>query len=84
MPAAVIGASPGQIGTALAQQSLRGVLSFCNARQMTAPEAYISLRPGLITDDGEVTDDSTATFLSDFMREFRDHIERVLTVLPRD
>src|SRR5690348_3765878 len=84
MPAAVIGASPGQIGTALAQQSLRGVLSFCNARQMTSPEAYISLRPGLITDDGEVTDDSTATFLSDFMREFRDHIERVLTVLPRD
>ena len=84
MPAAVIGASPGQIGTALAQQSLRGVLSFCNARQMTSPEAYISLRPGLITDDGEVTDDSTATFLSDFMREFRDHVERVLTVLPRD
>jgi chromate reductase len=37
----VIGASIGQIGTALAQQSLRGVLSFCNARQMTAPEAYI-------------------------------------------
>jgi chromate reductase len=83
LPAAVIGASPGQIGTALAQQSLRGVLSFCNARQMTAPEAYISLRPGLITDDGEVTDESTATFLSDFMTEFRDHIERVLAVLPR-
>ena len=41
IPAGVIGASIGQIGTALAQQSLRGVLSFCNARQMTAPEAYI-------------------------------------------
>ena len=41
VPAAVIGASIGQIGTAVAQQSLRGVLSFCNARQMTAPEAYI-------------------------------------------
>ena len=39
MPAAVIGASVGQLGTAMAQQSLRGVLSFCNARQMTAPEA---------------------------------------------
>jgi chromate reductase len=35
----VIGASIGQIGTAVAQQSLRAVLSFCNARQMTAPEA---------------------------------------------
>ena len=41
IPAAVIGASPGAIGTALAQQSLRGVLSYCNARQMTAPEAYL-------------------------------------------
>jgi len=83
MPAAVIGASPGQIGTAVAQQSLRGVLSFCNARQMTAPEGYITFRPGLFTDDGEVTDESTTAFLTDFMREFRIHIERVLTVLPR-
>jgi chromate reductase len=83
MPAAVIGASPGQIGTAMAQQSLRAVLSFCNARQMTAPEAYITLRPGLITDDGEVTNESTAAFLADFMQEFRVHTERVLTVLPR-
>ena len=83
VPAAVIGASPGQIGTALAQQSLRGVLSFCNARQMTAPEAYITMRPGLITDDGEVTDETTAGFLADFVQQFRDHTERVLTVLPR-
>jgi chromate reductase len=83
MPAAVIGASPGQIGTAVAQQSLRAVLSFCNARQMTAPEAYIQFTPGLFTDAGEVTDDATATFLGDFMKEFRQHTERVLTVLPR-
>jgi len=83
MPAAVIGASPGQVGTALGQQSLRAVLSFCNARQMTAPEAYITFRPGLFTDDGEVTDESTAAFLADFMQEFRVHIERVLTVIPR-
>ena len=83
MPAAVIGTSPGQIGTAVAQQSLRGVLSFCNARQMTAPEAYVTFRPGLIGDDGEITDEPTATFLGDFMREFALHIERVLTVIPR-
>lgn len=83
MPAAVIGASIGQIGTAVGQQSLRAVLSFCNARQMTAPEAYVHFKPGLFTDDGEVTDDSTAAFLGDFMAEFRTHVERVLTVLPR-
>ncbi|SFC76529.1 NAD(P)H-dependent FMN reductase [Nocardioides terrae] len=83
MPAAVIGASIGQIGTAVGQQSLRAVLSFCNARQMTAPEAYIHLTPGLIDDDGTVNDESTAAFLTDFMSEFRTHVARVLTVIPR-
>ncbi len=83
MPAAVIGASTGQIGTALAQQSLRGVLSFCNARQMTTPEAYIKYSPEVFTDEGEVTNESTKEFLRNYMREFRIYIERVLTVIPR-
>jgi chromate reductase len=83
VPAGVIGASIGQIGTAVAQQSLRGVLSFCNARQMTAPEAYIQFDPEVYA-DGQVTDPGTADFLRGFMREFRDHVERVLTVLPRN
>jgi chromate reductase len=83
VPAAVTGASIGQIGTAVAQQSLRGVLSFCNARQMTAPEAYIQYTPEVFKDDGEVTDESTAEFLRGFLGEFRTHVERVLTVIPR-
>src|SRR5690606_32965057 len=33
-PSAVIGTSPGAIGTAVAQQSLRGVLCFCNSPLM--------------------------------------------------
>lgn len=83
IPAAVIGASPGQISTALAQQSLRAVLSFCNARQMTSPEAYIKYSTEVFTPDGEVLDPSTREFLSTFMSEFHDHLVRVLTVLPR-
>jgi chromate reductase len=83
IPAGVIGASIGPIGTAVGQQSLRAVLSFCNARQMTSPEAYIHYTSDVFRDDGEVTNDSTVTFLTDFMAEFRDHIARVLTVLPR-
>jgi chromate reductase len=83
IPAAVIGASVGQIGTALAQQSLRGVLSFCNARQMTAPEAYIQYSPEVFPGDGEVADESTKTFLSDYMAQFRTYINLVLTVIPR-
>jgi len=83
IPAGVIGASIGAIGTAVAQQSLRAVLSFCNARQMTSPEAYIHYSPEVFTADGEVTNESTAAFLSNFLSEYRDHVVRVLTVLPR-
>lgn len=83
-PSAVIGASPGKIGTAVAQQHLRSILAFCNSPQMTAMEAYIQLEPGLITADGEVTDASTAEFLRRYMSELREFIARVNTVLPRN
>jgi chromate reductase len=83
-PSAVIGTSPGAIGTAVAQQSLRSVLSFCNAPQMNAPEAYIQFKPGLIDDDGEVSEPSTETFLRDYMEAFHIFIARVTSVLPRD
>src|SRR6476619_5996374 len=53
-PTATIGASPGASGTAVGQQSLRAVLSVCNARQMTAPEAYIQYSRSVFADNGEV------------------------------
>ena len=83
-PSAVIGTSPGAIGTAVAQQSLRSVLGFCNAPQMNAPEAYIQFTPGLITEDGDVTNASTAEFLRNYMSDFHQFIARVMAVLPRD
>lgn len=83
-PTAVIGASPGKIGTAVAQQTLRSTLSYLNVRQMTSPEAYIQVEPGLIADDGTVTDPETATFLRTFMAKFLEYTARVLTVIPSD
>jgi chromate reductase len=83
-PTAVIGTSPGSIGTAVAQQSLRSVLGFLNAPQMNTVEGYIQFTPGLITDDGEVTVPSTEAFLRKYMSEFHAHVTRVLTVLPRE
>jgi chromate reductase len=50
---------------------------------MTAPEAYIRFSPELFPGEGQVTDESTVAFLSNYMQEFREHIARVLTVLPR-
>jgi chromate reductase len=82
-PSAVIGTSPGKIGTAVGQQHLRSILGFCNSPQMNSIEAYIQFTPGLISDDGKVTDASTEKFLGGYMTEFAGFIERVYTVLPR-
>jgi chromate reductase, NAD(P)H dehydrogenase (quinone) len=82
-PSTVIGTSPGSIGTALAQHSLRSVLCFCNSPLMNSPEAYIQFTPDLITDDGQVTSKRTEDFLREFMNEFHRFIVRVYTVLPR-
>ena len=82
-PSAMIGTSPGKIGTAVGQQHLKSILSFCNSPQMNAIEAYIEFTPGLITDGGEVTVDSTGEFLRSYMTEFHGFITRVYTALPR-
>ena len=82
-PSAVIGASPGKIGTAVAQQNLRSVLSFLDSPQMNAPEAYIQFTQGLIGDDGVVTDGATEKFLRDFMSAFEIFIVRVHSVIPQ-
>jgi NAD(P)H-dependent FMN reductase len=68
-PSAIIGTSPGAIGTAVAQQNLRSVPAFCNSPQMNAPEAYIQFTADLITDDGAVSVESTEKFLRSFMVE---------------
>jgi chromate reductase len=82
-PSAMIGTSPGLIGTAVGQQHLKSILSFCNSPQMNAIEAYIQFTPGLITDDGEVTVATTAEFLQMYMLEFHGFISRVYAAIPR-
>ncbi|AHG92821.1 NADPH-dependent FMN reductase (plasmid) [Gemmatirosa kalamazoonensis] len=82
-PSAVIGTSPGKIGTAVGQQHLRSIMAFCNSPLFNAIEAYIQFEPGLIGDDGEVTNKSTAEFLRNYLAEFHAYITRVYTALPR-
>jgi chromate reductase len=83
-PSGIVGTSPGKIGTAVAQQHLKSILSFCNSPLMNSVEAYIQFTPGLITDDGVVTEPSTEEFLRGYMQEFHGFIERVYMALPRN
>jgi len=82
-PSAIIGASPGKIGTAVGQQHLRSILAFCNSPLMNAIEAYIEFTPGLVSDEDEVTVDSTREFMTAYLSEFHGFITRVYMVLPR-
>jgi chromate reductase len=83
-PSATIGTSPGKIGTAIAQQHLRSILSLCNSPQMNSIEAYIQFERGLIGEDGTVTNAGTEEFLRKYMAEFHGFIQRVYTALPRN
>ncbi|MFD4295053.1 NADPH-dependent FMN reductase [Rhodococcus sp. NPDC058532] len=76
-PSAVIGASPGKIGTAVAQQHLRSILSFVNSPELAQPEAYIQFTEGLITADGEITDQGTAAFVADWLQKFEMFVGKV-------
>ncbi|RSN21125.1 ACP phosphodiesterase [Amycolatopsis sp. WAC 04169] len=73
-PAAVIGASPGLISTAVAQHHLKSILSFTNSPVLGQPEAYIRYTDGLITDNGKVTDEGTEAFLRRYLEAFHTHI----------
>ncbi|MGK9052957.1 NADPH-dependent FMN reductase [Xaviernesmea oryzae] len=69
-PAAITGASYGRIGTAAAQQHLRAILGCLDVAVMGLPEAFIHLYPGLVTPEGDVTNDETRLFLQQFMDQF--------------
>lgn len=83
-PAAIIGASPGAIRSALAQQHLRGVLAGCDCPHMQAPEGYIHFTPGLISDEGEVSDKPCEEFLRRFMQAFARFVGQMAPVVAQN
>jgi chromate reductase len=69
-PVAIAGASAGRLGTVAAQQHLRAILGYLDMPTMGQPEVYLTLTPGLITPDGEITDATTKAFLHGYMQKF--------------
>lgn len=69
-PAAICGASPGAIGTACSQSSLKPVLSYLDIALMGQPELYLHFTDGLIDGEGNVTNENTKKFLQKFVDSF--------------
>ena len=79
-PGAVIGASVGATGSALAQQHLRNMLAYLDVPLLAQPEVFIKFSDGLIDADGHIGNDGTREFLQGFVdryvRWLRAHTER--------
>jgi len=75
-PAFITGTSPGAIGSALAQQHLRSVMTGLGMI-LLGGEAYVTFKPNLIDEDGDIGDDSTKKFLADFVDRFADLVTRL-------
>ena len=74
-PAGVIGASVGAIGTAVAQQHLRGVLAYLDMPTLGQPEAFIHAKDGLFDEEGNIGAGSRA-FLQGWMDKYVAWIRR--------
>ncbi len=69
-PGAVIGASIGSTGTALAQQHLRNTLTYLDVPMLAQPEVFIHFKDELIADDGTIGNDGTRKFLQGFVDKY--------------
>jgi chromate reductase len=74
--AAVIGATPGAIGTSIAQLHLRQILGALGVLVMGG-EAYITFKPDLVAADFTVADEGTRKFLGDFVANFASLVSRL-------
>jgi chromate reductase, NAD(P)H dehydrogenase (quinone) len=75
-PAFITGTSPGAIGSALAQQHLRAVMSGLGMI-LIGGEAYIVFKPNLIDAEGHIADESTRKFLQGFLDQFASLVGRL-------
>ncbi len=76
-PAGVIGASPGALGTCMAQQHLRNVLAPLDVHVMGVPEAYLQVPAGAILPTGEIVDERILPFMSTWSNAFAAWVERM-------
>jgi chromate reductase len=75
-PAFITGTSPGAIGSALAQQHLRSIMVGLGAI-LLGGEAYVTFKPDLVDEAGNIADDGTRQFLQGFIDRFATLVRRL-------
>ena len=73
-PAGILGASIGQIGTAVAQAHLRAVLGYLDMPTLGQPEVYLKIDEGFFDAEGGIASDRTRRFLQGWMDRFAEWV----------
>ncbi len=76
-PAAVIGASPGLLGTARAQMLLRQLLSFLNMHTVSQPEVMIAQAHEKFDANGNLTDEMAKKLLQQLLKNLVEWTRRL-------
>ena len=76
-PSAIVGASPGQTGTARAQSQLRQSFVFTNTPVLLQPEILVGRAHEKFDSDGHLTDTATRQVLARFVEAFAAWIEMI-------
>jgi chromate reductase len=74
-PSAIIGTSPGTIGTAAAQAHLRSILVTLSTIVLGHPEVYFVYKDELIDEEYNITNEGTRKFLQEFLDRFSRWLE---------
>ncbi|MBD8899670.1 NAD(P)H-dependent oxidoreductase [Rhodanobacter sp. DHG33] len=75
-PGAVIGASIGAIGSALAQQHLRNSLAYLDVATLAQPEVFVHFKDELIDAEGHIGNENTQKFLQTFVDRYVAWVKR--------
>ncbi|MCM0045285.1 MAG: NAD(P)H-dependent oxidoreductase [Burkholderiaceae bacterium] len=76
-PIAILGATPGGLGTSRAQYHLRQVFVYLNGHLLNRPEVFISGAPNKFDADGRLTDAATAENLGKMLAALVDWSKRL-------
>lgn len=71
-PTAIIGTSPGSVGTAVAQSHLRSIMVAIGSILFGLPEVYLVFKNELIDGSFTITDEGSKKFLQGFLNSFND------------
>lgn len=74
-PVGLIGASIGNIGTAVAQCHLKSIFGYLNTHIMGQPEFYLNASKVFDPSTGQLTDQSTKDHITKYLTAFQNHLE---------